>query len=162
MFSGLSQYTNTLGINNTYCWTRKTWWMLLAAWVIWGGSFRFVIKEQVCVITREREREREREQPYSDYRVGRYWQHWQPKESRICPYCTHGEVETEQLFLTSCRNYQHIRNTSYSKFETLCSDFKMLNKKTQLQYLLGEKQDCILLAARYIDTCHKKREESTN
>ncbi len=36
----------------------------------------------------------------------------------------------------------------------------MLNKKTQLQYLLGEKQDCILLAARYIDACHKK-EEST-
>ncbi len=32
----------------------------------------------------------------------------------------------------------------------------MLNKKTQLQYLLGEKQDRILLAARYIDACHKR------
>ncbi len=32
----------------------------------------------------------------------------------------------------------------------------MLNKKTQLQYLLGEKQDFILLAAKYIDACHKK------
>ncbi len=38
-----------------------------------------------------------------------------------------------------------IRKTFYTKF-----DFKMLNKKTQLQYLLGEKQDCILLATRYI------------
>ncbi len=61
MFSGLSQYTNTLGINNAYCWTRRTrWTVLLAAWVICEGSFRIVIKEQVCVITRERERERER------------------------------------------------------------------------------------------------------
>ncbi len=50
----------------------------------------------------------------------------------------------------------------YLKFETLYPDFKMLNKKTQLQYLLGEKQDCISLAARYIDARHKKREESTN
>ncbi len=74
-----------------------------------------------------------------------------PKESRICPHCTHGEVETEQHFLTSCTNYQETRKTFYPKFETLCRDFKMLNKKTQLQYLLGEKQDCILLAARYID-----------
>ncbi len=94
--------------------------------------------------------------------TGRYRQHWLPKESRICPYCTHGEVETEQHFLTSCPNYQHIRDTFYPKFETLCPDFKLLNKKTQIQYLLGEKQDCILLAARYIDACHKKREESTN
>ncbi len=76
-----------------------------------------------------------------------------PKESRICPHCTHGEVETEQHFLTSCTNYQETRKTFYPKFETLCRDFKMLNKKTQLQYLLGEKQDCILLAARYIDWC---------
>ncbi len=94
--------------------------------------------------------------------TGRYRQHWLPKESRICPYCTHGEVETEQHFLTSCPNYQHIRDTFYPKFETLCPDFKLLNKKTQILYLLGEKQDCILLAARYIDACHKKREESTN
>ncbi len=94
--------------------------------------------------------------------TGRYRQHWLPRESRICPYCTHGEVETEQHFLTSCPNYQDIRNTFYPKFETLYPDFKMLNKKTQLQYLLGEKQDCISLAANYIDACHKKREESTN
>ncbi len=94
--------------------------------------------------------------------TGRYRQHWLPKESRICPYCTHGEVETEQHFLTSCPNYQHIRDTFYPKFETPCPDFKLLNKKTQIQYLLGEKQDCILLAARYIDACHKKRESTTN
>ncbi len=93
--------------------------------------------------------------------TGRYRQHWLPRESCICPYCTHGEVETEQHF-TSCPHYQHIRNTFYPKFETLYPDFKMLNKKTQLQYLLGEKQDCISLAARYIDACHKKREESTD
>ncbi len=39
-------------------------------------------------------------------------------------------------------------------------DFKMLRKKTHLQYFLGEKQDCILLAAIYIDACHKKRGRS--
>ncbi len=38
----------------------------------------------------------------------------------------------------------------------------MLNKKKHLQYLSGEIQDCILLAARHIDAGHKKREESTN
>ncbi len=92
--------------------------------------------------------------------TGRYRQHWLPRESRICPNCTHGEVETEQHFLTSC--YEEIRKKFYLKFEILYPDFKMLNKKTQLQYLLDEKQDCILLAARYIDACHKKREESTN
>ncbi len=88
--------------------------------------------------------------------TGRYRQHWLPKESRICPYCTHEKLETEQHFLTSCPNYQHIRDTFYPKFETLCPDFKLLNKKTQIQYLLGEKQDCILLAARYINACHKR------
>ncbi len=88
--------------------------------------------------------------------TGRYRQHWLPKESRICLYCTHGEVKTEQHFLTSCHNYEEIRKTFHPKFETLCPDFKMLNKKTQLQYLSGEKQDCILLAARYIDACHKE------
>ncbi len=53
---------------------------------------------------------------------------------------------------------------NYPKFETLCSesDFIMLNKKTQFPYLLGKKQDCTLLAGRYIDARHKKREESTN
>ncbi len=57
-----------------------------------------------------------------------------------------------------CPNYQHIRDilNYFAKFETLCLDFKKLNKKTQLLYLLGEKQDCILLAARYIDACHKE------
>ncbi len=40
--------------------------------------------------------------------TGRYRQHWLPKESRICPYCTHGEVETEQHFLTSCPHYEEI------------------------------------------------------
>ncbi len=95
-------------------------------------------------------------------RICPYCTHGEERESRICPYCTHGEVETEQHFLTSCPNYQHIRDTFYPKFETLCPDFKLLNKKTQILYLLGEKQDCILLAARYIDACHKKREESTN
>ncbi len=96
--------------------------------------------------------------------TGRYQEHWLPRESRICPYCTHGEVEREQHFLTSWSNYQDIRKKFHPTFvfETLCPDFKMLNKKTQLQYLLGEKQDCILLAARYIDARHKKREESTN
>ncbi len=89
--------------------------------------------------------------------TGRYRQHSLPKESRICPNCTHGEH-----FLTSCPNYQEIRKTFYPKFETFWSDFKMLNKKTQLQYLLGEKQDCILLAISYNDAGHKKREESTN
>ncbi len=51
---------------------------------------------------------------------------------------------------------------NWIKLIALCPDFKIFNKKTQIQYLLGEKQDCILLAARYIDACHKKREESTN
>jgi len=37
-----------------------------------------------------------------------------------------------------------------------------LNNKTQLQHLLGEKRDCILLAAIYIDAGHKKRQELTN
>ncbi len=68
--------------------------------------------------------------------TGRYRQHWLPRESRICPHCTHGEVETEQHFLTSCPNYEEIRKKLYPKFEILYPDFKMLNKKTQLHYLL--------------------------
>lgn len=94
--------------------------------------------------------------------TGRYRQNWLPRERRICPYCTAGEVETETHFLTSCPNYEQIRNTFYPKFKILCPDFIKLNNKTQLQHVLGEKRDCILLAARYINACHKKREESTN
>jgi len=68
---------------------------------------------------------------------------------------------TEQHFLTSCPNYEEIRKTFYPEFEVLCPNFIKLNNKTQIQHLLGEKRDCILLTARYIDACHKKR-DSTN
>ncbi len=47
--------------------------------------------------------------------TGRYHQHWLPKESRICPYCTHGEVERERfrciifIFATSRIHKKHVQ-----------------------------------------------------
>lgn len=93
---------------------------------------------------------------------GRHRQNWLPKDKRICPYCNRGDIETEQHFLISCPNYEEIRKKFYPRFESICPDFRKLDNNTQLQYLLGEKQDCILLAAQYIHACHNKREESTN
>ncbi len=47
--------------------------------------------------------------------TGRYRQHWLPKESRICPYCTHGEVEREiqmhYIYICYKQDTQEARST---------------------------------------------------
>lgn len=92
--------------------------------------------------------------------TGRYRQNWQPRKSRICPHCAQAEVEMEEHFLTHCTNYQHIRETFYTKLQSIYPQFTELDNKTQLQYLLGEKTDSVLLAAKYINACHKKRKQT--
>ncbi len=110
----------------------------------------------------KRERERERERHTLSIETGRYRQHWLTKRAVSARTVPMEKWRPSNTSSPAAPTINILETPFYPKFETLCPDFKLLNKKTQIQYLLGEKQDCILLAARYIDACHKKREESTN
>ena len=56
---------------------------------------------QVCLSELVREREHS-----LAIEVGRHRQAWLPKETRLCPHCEQGTVETELHFLTQCTKYE--------------------------------------------------------
>ena len=89
--------------------------------------------------------------------TGRHRQTWVPQESRLCVHCDLGQVETELHFLTSCPNYNDIRNNFYPKFKAIYPQFSEIEDSEKARYLLGEEEHCALLAAHYIYNCDKKR-----
>ena len=85
---------------------------------------------------------------------GRRRQTWLSREDRLCAHCPQSEVETEQLFLTSCPMYDHIRDTYFPQITQTNKEFD------KLPYLLREIPQCAITAGRFVTCCHKKRSTS--
>ena len=90
--------------------------------------------------------------------VGRHRQTWLPKENRLCPHCEQGTVETELHFLTQCTKYEDIRLNYFKKISEVLPEFLLASSEERLSYLTGENEECLVLAAQYVTSCHKRRE----
>merc|ERR1712082_560463 len=93
--------------------------------------------------------------PLTKYRIGdhslaietgRHRQTWIPREDRWCSSCPQGEVETELHFLLHCNKYKEIRASFSSKVNQKYKEFETITDTSALQYFLGEKPRCTLLA----------------
>uniref|UniRef100_A0A671YR74 ribonuclease H n=1 Tax=Sparus aurata TaxID=8175 RepID=A0A671YR74_SPAAU len=89
---------------------------------------------------------------------GRHHQTWLPREDRLCCHCDEGAIETELHFLTQCHKYRHIREEYFPQFEKQCPEFRGLTEREKLPLILGEKKECAVLAAKYVTSCHNKRD----
>ena len=89
--------------------------------------------------------------------VGRHRETWLPREERLCSYCDQGAVETELHFLTHCNKYEGVRDQYFTKTVKIFPDFLNLSYPERLPVLLGEREDCCRLAARYVAACHEFR-----
>ena len=89
---------------------------------------------------------------------GRHRHSWLPREERFCQQCSKNEIETEVHFLLHCDKYTDIREKFMPKFRQKCPEFDSLSEQKRAQYLLGEKDDCAIIAARYITSCHSLRD----
>lgn len=89
---------------------------------------------------------------------GRHRQTWLPREERLCCLCDEGAVETELHFLTQCENYRNIREEFFPKIEIIFPEFQSMTEVQKLSFLLGEQKECAVLAAKYVNSCHKKRD----
>ena len=89
---------------------------------------------------------------------GRHRQTWLPREERLCCHCDDGAVETELHFLTQCKKYTSIREEFFPKIEIFCPEFQRMTEREKLPLLLGEHKDCAVLAAKYVNSCHRKRD----
>ena len=90
--------------------------------------------------------------------VGRHRQTWLPKEKRLCPHCEQGIIETELHFLTQCTKYKDIRQNYLKNNGEVLPEFLLASSEERLSYLTGENEECLVLAAQYVTSCHKRRE----
>ena len=82
--------------------------------------------------------------------VGWHRQTWLPRKERFCSYCDQGTVETELHFLTYCNQYDSFRDQYFAKIMKIFPDLR-------LPVLLGDREECCRLAARYEEACHELR-----
>ena len=87
--------------------------------------------------------------------VGRHRQTWLPREERLCSFCNQGTVETELHFLIYCNHNQSLRDYYFDKITQIFPEFHHLNDLDRLSVLLGEREDCCRLAAKYVSACHE-------
>ena len=87
--------------------------------------------------------------------VGRHRQTWLPREERLCSFCNQGTVETELHFLIYCNHNQSLRDYYFDKITQIFPEFQHLNDLDRLSVLLGEREDCCRLAAKYVSACHE-------
>lgn len=90
--------------------------------------------------------------------TGRHRQTWLPREERLCSVCSQGEVETELHFLTECDHYKDIRTKYFPQITNIYKEFENVTNRERLVYLLGEKPNCCILAAKYVSACHGLRD----
>ena len=87
--------------------------------------------------------------------VSRHRQTWLSREERLCSYCDQETVETELHFLPHCNQYQSLRDQYFAKITHIFPEFLYLSDLERLTALLGEREDCCRLAARYVAVCHE-------
>merc|ERR1712082_16415 len=90
--------------------------------------------------------------------TGRHRQTWIPREDRICTSCPQGEVETELHFLLHCDKYKEIRDSFFPKINQKYNEFETTTDTSALQYILGEKPECAIIAAHYVWNYHQLRD----
>ena len=89
---------------------------------------------------------------------GRHRQSWLPREDRLCSHCNTGVVKTQLPFLTEFPKYQNIRTEFIPKFSSILPDFQSRSPEEKLPSLLGEQQEVIRVAAKYVCACHSLRD----
>ena len=87
---------------------------------------------------------------------GRHHQTWPPIEDRLC--CDEGAIETELHFLTQCHKYRNIWEKFFPQFEKHCPKFGGLTAREKLPLILEKKKECAVVAAKYVISCHNKRD----
>ena len=74
-----------------------------------------------------------------------------PRHNRICPRCTSNEVEDEIHFLFNCTALEDNRKTLHCKIDQNCKNFKNLDSKSKLIWLMNnEDKDTLLELCLYI------------
>lgn len=91
--------------------------------------------------------------------TGRHKQSWRERELRVCPHCPDGAVEDELHFLTECSKYKNIRDAYFTQIAQIVPQFQQVSPINKLSYILGEKEECVHLAAQYVSSCHHMREK---
>ena len=91
--------------------------------------------------------------------TGRHKPSWRAREFRLCSHCTDGVVEDELHFLTQCSKYKHIRDTYFTLIAQILPQLQQASLIDKLSYILGEKEECVLLAAQYVSSCHHMRDK---
>ena len=89
----------------------------------------------------------------------RHHQTWLPREDRLCCHCDEGAVETELHFLTQCHKYRHIKEEFFPLLEKHCPEFGGLTEREKLPFILGEKKECAVLAAKYVFSCRQQKRQ---
>jgi hypothetical protein len=67
------------------------------------------------------------------------------RQDRICTRCSINEVEDEQHYLFTCPGMESNRKILYDTIEKCCINFKHLNNKNKLIWLLNTEDKNILL-----------------
>ena len=93
--------------------------------------------------------------------TGRHRQNRLPREARLCSLCHQGEVETESHFLLYCDKYKDLREVFFEKINHIYPEFIHLPDLQKLSYLCGEKSQCAVIAAKYVQSCHNLRKTSS-
>jgi len=121
----------------------------------------------------ERDRPREREPESTDcvltaqsvcvcvcvcVETGRHKQSWRERELRLCSHCTDGLIEDELHFFTECSKYKHIRDAYFKQIVLVSPELQQTSNTEKLWYILGEKENCLHLAAQYVYSCHQMRD----
>ena len=68
-----------------------------------------------------------------------------PLHNRICPRCSSNEVEDEIHFLFNCTSLADDRKALYAKIDIICKNFKNLDLKSKLIWLMNNEDKEILL-----------------
>ena len=67
-------------------------------------------------------------------------------------------METEIHFLLHCDAYKEIRESYFPKIYENYTDINSIPDEAALPYLLGEKSQCAIVAARYVSECQRLRD----
>ncbi|KAG1932341.1 kinesin-like protein KIF13A [Pimephales promelas] len=86
--------------------------------------------------------------------TGRHKQSWRERELRVCLHCPDGAVEDELHFLTECSKYKNIRDAYFTQIAQIVPQFQQASPINKLSYILGEKEECVHLAAQYVVHCY--------
>ena len=122
----------------------------------------YTVADYLTTITEPKLRKTLTRYRFSDHSLaietGRHRQNWLPREDRLCSLCSQGEVETELHFLLHCDKYKEIRESFSPQINQKYKEFENITDTSALQYILGEKPECTILAAHYVWSCHQLRD----